>query len=204
MTSLLFLLVLVVVTELAARWWIRCRRACYVFPPGLRLRLHPDRDAFPELEPVVRIEIVKASTGTSCRDRDRIKHSTGFWWLAAVNPKDICSIRIPVGQAPFSRCSLRPGICRRSARRPSTSATSPVPVFAIEQFRIAHPVSPACARSLAAAFRRHRIVLAHSHEFSMAVYGAWASWYAGVPHVITMHGSRYYAARFRRRVALRA
>ena len=38
----------------------------------------------------------------------------------------------------------------------------------------------------------------------MAVYGAWASWYAGVPHVITMHGSRYYAARFRRRVALRA
>jgi glycosyltransferase involved in cell wall biosynthesis len=75
---------------------------------------------------------------------------------------------------------------------------------AIEQFRIAHPVSPACARSLAAAFRRHRVVIAHSHEFSMAVYGAWASWYAGVPHVITMHGSRYYAARFRRRVALRA
>jgi hypothetical protein len=60
---------------------------------------------------------------------------------------------------------------------------------AIDQFRIAHPVSPACARSLVAAFRRHRIVIAHSHGFSMAVYGAWASWYAGVPHVITMHGS---------------
>jgi lysophospholipase L1-like esterase len=57
MTSLLFLMVLAVVTELAARWWIRCRRAYYVFPPGLRLRLLPDRDAFPELEPVVRFEI---------------------------------------------------------------------------------------------------------------------------------------------------
>jgi len=75
---------------------------------------------------------------------------------------------------------------------------------AIAHFRIDRPFSPACARSLADAFRRHRIDLAHSHEFSMAVYGAWASWLARVPHVITMHGSRYYAARLRRRVAMRA
>ncbi len=75
---------------------------------------------------------------------------------------------------------------------------------AIEHFTLDKPVSPACARSLAAAFHRHRIDVAHSHEFSMAVYGGWASWLAGVPHVITMHGSRYYAARLRRRVALRA
>jgi len=74
----------------------------------------------------------------------------------------------------------------------------------IEYFRINRPFSPACARSLADGFRRHRIDLAHSHEFSMAVYGAWASWLAGVPHVITMHGSRYYAARLRRRLAMRA
>ena len=74
----------------------------------------------------------------------------------------------------------------------------------IDHFRIERPFSPACARSLAAAFRRHRIDLAHSHEFSMAVYGAWASWLAGVQHVITMHGSRYYAAHLRRRVAMRA
>src|SRR3954454_6520439 len=74
---------------------------------------------------------------------------------------------------------------------------------AIEHFRIDQPLSPACAGSLAAGFRRHRIDLAHSHEFTMAVYGAWASWYAGVPHVITMHGSRYYAGRLQRRVALR-
>ena len=75
---------------------------------------------------------------------------------------------------------------------------------AIEHFQIDRPFSPACARSLADVFRRHRIDLAHSHEFSMAVYGAWASWLAGVPHVITMHGSRYYAARLRRRLAMRA
>ncbi len=75
---------------------------------------------------------------------------------------------------------------------------------AVEHFRIDRPLSPACVKSLAAAFRRHRVDLAHSHEFSMAVYGAWASWLAGVPHVITMHGSRYYAAHLRRRVAMRA
>jgi glycosyltransferase involved in cell wall biosynthesis len=74
----------------------------------------------------------------------------------------------------------------------------------IEGYRLDRPLSPACARSLSASFQRHRIDLAHSHEFSMAVYGAWASWYAGVPHVITMHGSRYYAGRLQRRLALRA
>jgi glycosyltransferase involved in cell wall biosynthesis len=75
---------------------------------------------------------------------------------------------------------------------------------AVEYFRLTSPFSPACARSLAAVFRRHDIAVAHSHEFSMAVYGAWASWLAGVQHVITMHGSRYYADRLRRRIAMRA
>jgi len=75
---------------------------------------------------------------------------------------------------------------------------------AIEPYELTAPLSPACARALAAAFRNHHIDVAHSHEFSMAVYGAWASWFARVPHVITMHGSRYYAGRLRRRVALRA
>jgi glycosyltransferase involved in cell wall biosynthesis len=74
----------------------------------------------------------------------------------------------------------------------------------VEYFDLNTPISPACARSLAAAFRRHRIEVAHSHEFSMAVYGGWASWLAGVHHVITMHGSRYYAGRLQRRLALRA
>jgi len=75
---------------------------------------------------------------------------------------------------------------------------------AIEKFHVDRPVSPTCARSLTQAFRRHRITVAHSHEFSMAVYGAWAAWRAGVPHVITMHGGRYYGGRLRRRLAMRA
>jgi len=73
----------------------------------------------------------------------------------------------------------------------------------IEHFRIERPISTACTRTLEGAFRRHRIDVAHSHEFSMAVYGAWVSWRVGIPHVITMHGGRYYAARLRRRLALR-
>ena len=74
----------------------------------------------------------------------------------------------------------------------------------IEHFHLNAPVSPACARALAALFQRYRIHVAHSHEFSMAVYGSWAARRAGVRHLITMHGSRYYADRFRRRLAMRA
>ncbi len=74
---------------------------------------------------------------------------------------------------------------------------------AVEYFRHERRISPACVGSLESAFRRHRITLAHSHEFLTAVYGGWASWRAGVPHVITMHGGRYYSDRVRRRLALR-
>jgi glycosyltransferase involved in cell wall biosynthesis len=75
---------------------------------------------------------------------------------------------------------------------------------AIEHFKVDQPVSRSCARTLVDGLRRHRIDVVHSHEFSMAVYGGWASWRAGIPHVITMHGSTYYAGRLRRRLALRA
>ena len=74
---------------------------------------------------------------------------------------------------------------------------------AIEYFTIDRAFSPHSARALTAAFRKHQIDVAHSHEFSMAVYGGWAAWRAGIPHVITMHGGRYYASRLRRRLALR-
>jgi glycosyltransferase involved in cell wall biosynthesis len=75
---------------------------------------------------------------------------------------------------------------------------------AIEYFRIERPISVAGAHALERTFRRHRITMAHSHEFSMAVYGAWVSRRVGIPHVITMHGGRYYAHRLPRRLALRA
>jgi lysophospholipase L1-like esterase len=50
-------LALFAVAELAARWWIRHCSGYYVFPPGLRLRLHLDREALPELPPIARYEI---------------------------------------------------------------------------------------------------------------------------------------------------
>jgi lysophospholipase L1-like esterase len=43
--------------ELAARWWLRHRTRYYVLPPGFRVRLQPDPEIFPELEPVVRFDV---------------------------------------------------------------------------------------------------------------------------------------------------
>lgn len=73
----------------------------------------------------------------------------------------------------------------------------------IEYVPLERPFSPRFASDLAAAFRRHDVALAHSHEFTMAFYGAWAARLARIPHVITMHGSRYYAGRWQRRLAMR-
>jgi len=51
-------LVFVVVTvEEISRFWIKYRRRYYVFAPGLRLQVHPDRDVFPQLSPVARFYI---------------------------------------------------------------------------------------------------------------------------------------------------
>lgn len=44
------------VAESSARYLLR-RGGYYVWPPGLRLHLHPDPAVFPELEPLARIEI---------------------------------------------------------------------------------------------------------------------------------------------------
>lgn len=73
----------------------------------------------------------------------------------------------------------------------------------IEHFHLASPLSPQCVRTLAVGFSRRDITLAHSHDFTMAVNGACAARAVGIPHVITMHGGRYYAERLRRRLALR-
>jgi len=54
---------------------------------------------------------------------------------------------------------------------------------AVEYYNIESPLSPSSAQRLADAFRRQRVAVAHSHEFAMGVYGAWASWLAGIPHV---------------------
>ena len=74
----------------------------------------------------------------------------------------------------------------------------------VESFRLDKPLSPKFAGWLSGVLRSHRAELAHSHEFTMAIYGAWAARRADIPLVATMHGSRYYAERLRRRLALRA
>src|SRR5262245_21957660 len=75
---------------------------------------------------------------------------------------------------------------------------------ATASFHIDRPVAPAVVRSLAQKFREEQVSIAHSHEFSMAIYGAWAARLAGIPHLITMHGGRYYAGKLRRRLAMRS
>ena len=49
--------VLAVAAELGVRRWWRRWGGFYVWPPGLRLHFYLDREVFPELEPLARIEI---------------------------------------------------------------------------------------------------------------------------------------------------
>jgi lysophospholipase L1-like esterase len=57
MLAVALLPLLYVVAELAARWWIRFRDQYYVLPPGLRLRLHIDRETFPQMERETRFDV---------------------------------------------------------------------------------------------------------------------------------------------------
>jgi glycosyltransferase involved in cell wall biosynthesis len=62
---------------------------------------------------------------------------------------------------------------------------------------------PLCLAQVMRTLRRHRIDVVHSHDYFAAVYGAAAAWLLRKPHVITMHGTRYYTERPHRRVALK-
>jgi glycosyltransferase involved in cell wall biosynthesis len=70
-------------------------------------------------------------------------------------------------------------------------------------FSLRRPLDLRCLRDLAHLLRSRGIQIVHSHEFAMAVYGAAAARRIGARHVITMHGGRYFAEQWRRRVALR-
>ena len=72
-----------------------------------------------------------------------------------------------------------------------------------EVFRLRRPLDPGCVRGLVHLFRQHRIDVVHSHEFTMAVYGAASSRLLNLPQVITMHGGFKVCKALRRRVALR-
>lgn len=75
--------------------------------------------------------------------------------------------------------------------------------FAPRTYALRRPLDWGCVTSLTALMRHHGTQVVHSHEFTMAVYGAVAARRAGARHVITMHGGRYYADAWRRRAALR-
>jgi glycosyltransferase involved in cell wall biosynthesis len=70
-------------------------------------------------------------------------------------------------------------------------------------FVLRRPLDPGCIYRLARLFREQRIDVVHSHEFTMAVYGAAAAKLAGIPHVVSMHGNQTMTRAWRRRVALR-
>jgi len=72
-----------------------------------------------------------------------------------------------------------------------------------EVFRIRRPIDPEGVRGLVQVFRKNRIDVVHSHEFTMAVYGTAASRLLGLPQVITMHGGFTVCTALRRRIALR-
>lgn len=51
------MLLVAVVVEYLARWWVRHRQAYYVLTPGLRLLMHPHPQVFPQVEPSIRFEV---------------------------------------------------------------------------------------------------------------------------------------------------
>lgn len=64
-------------------------------------------------------------------------------------------------------------------------------------------LDPGCARRMADQFRRLQIDVVHSHEFTMAIYGAAAARLSGRRHVITFHGNQTMTRALRRRMAIR-
>src|SRR6266404_3967967 len=72
-----------------------------------------------------------------------------------------------------------------------------------ETFWLRGPVDPTGVARLMRLFRRHKIDIVHSHEFTMAVYGSTAARLLAVPHVLTLHGGLVVTKALRRRIALR-
>jgi len=71
------------------------------------------------------------------------------------------------------------------------------------EYRIRRALDWGCLRGLVATLRELRVDLVHGHEFTMAVYGAAAARWLGIPNVISIHGPAYVTEAWRRRAALR-
>jgi glycosyltransferase involved in cell wall biosynthesis len=95
---------------------------------------------------------------------------------------------VPVG--PSMGCGWLAGQFREAGFDPQT-------------FTLRRPLDWRCLQGMIDLLRRHRVDVVHSHEFTMAVYGAAAARWLGIPHVITMHGSQYVTSKWRRQVLLR-
>jgi glycosyltransferase involved in cell wall biosynthesis len=75
--------------------------------------------------------------------------------------------------------------------------------FEPSTFRLRRPLDWGCVQGLSRLLRERRIELVHSHEFTLAIYGAAAARLVRLPHVVTMHGGEHFAGRWQRRAALR-
>jgi len=75
--------------------------------------------------------------------------------------------------------------------------------FQPEAFSLRRPLDWRCLQGLIDILRRRDVDLVHSHEFTMAFYGAAASRWLHKPHVITMHGGQRVLSHWRRRLAFR-
>ncbi len=73
----------------------------------------------------------------------------------------------------------------------------------LHTFSLKRPLDPGCYRGLKEFIRRHDLRVVHSHDFTMAVYGAAAARSLGRRHIITFHGGLDMLARWRRRTAIR-
>lgn len=76
--------------------------------------------------------------------------------------------------------------------------------FDVETFALPHGWGSmlGAAREVYGILRRRRIEAVHSHDFTAAVVGGGCARLLGIPSVMTLHGSRYYAERWYRRQLL--
>ena len=74
-----------VVAELAARWWIRRRSRYYVWPPGMRLELRSDGTVCPQLDRRVRFDV----NADGERGRDVPNDEAGLFRVLAVGGSSV-------------------------------------------------------------------------------------------------------------------
>jgi glycosyltransferase involved in cell wall biosynthesis len=76
--------------------------------------------------------------------------------------------------------------------------------FEPEAFHLRRPLDWRCVTGIAEVLRRRKVDVVHSHEFTMAVYGAAATrWWGRQPLIVTIHGGPHPLTHWRRGLAFR-